>query len=156
MKTSTKKQIGYAMISLGIVGLAALISYLWNDAQGEWYASLIKPSFQPPDFLFGIVWGILYVLVAIDLFLLLREGDTAKIIYPLTLTLFLGALWNYAFFEKQNLAAGVAVLALAVASCIYTTWQADRKKPLYGWLLLPWLLWQSFALVLNYTTYMIN
>ena len=99
---------------------------------------------------------ILYALIAADLFLLFRAGGSARIIYPLILTLFLGALWNYAFFAKENASAGVLILALAVASCIYTVWQAYRKRPLYGWLLLPWLLWQSYALVLNYTIYMIN
>lgn len=156
MKANIKQNIKYVVWAVAWVAAAALLSYLWNDTQSQWYTSLIKPAFQPPGFVFAVVWSILYALIAVDLFLLLRTRASERILYPLILTLFLGALWNYAFFAKQNASAGVLILALAVASCIYTVWQAYRKKPLYGWLLLPWLLWQSYALVLNYTIYMIN
>ncbi len=156
VKANIKRNVMYAVWAVAWVAVAALLSYLWNDTQSQWYMSLVKPAFQPPGFVFAIAWSILYALIAADLFLLFRAGGSSRIIYPLILTLFLGALWNYAFFAKENASAGVLILALAVASCIYTVWQAYRKRPLYGWLLLPWLLWQSYALVLNYTIYMIN
>ncbi len=156
VKANLKRDVMYAVWAIAWVAAAALLSYLWNDTQSQWYLSLAKPVFQPPGFVFAIVWSVLYLLIAADLFLLFRTQSGARIIYPLILTLFLGALWNYAFFAKQNASAGVLILALAVASCIYTVWQAYRKKPLYGWLLLPYLLWQAYALVLNYTIYMIN
>lgn len=146
----------HAILAIAIVGGFAGLSYLWNDAAGSWYMLLKKPVFQPPDQIFPYVWGALYLLTAGALFMLFRAGAGARAIYPLVLTLALGALWNYAFFGRQNPAAGVAVLALTVAANIYAVWQSYRIKPLYGFLILPLLIWQTYALVLNYTIYMMN
>ena len=143
-----KKTWLQAVLAIAIVGGLAGLSYLWNDAEGSWYMMLKKPVFQPPDRIFPFVWG--------ALFMLFHAGAGARVLYPLVLTLALGALWNYAFFGRQNPTAGVAVLALTVSANIYAVWQSYRIKPLYGFLILPLLIWQTFALVLNYTIYMIN
>lgn len=155
-KKNWKRVAWHAATAVAAVAIAGGLSYLWNDTQSQWYLSLKKPTFYPPDQAFAIVWGILYVLIAIDLFLLLEAGAGPRTYYPLVLTLMLGALWNFAFFGQQNAAAGVIVLAVAIAACMYTILQSYRIKPLYGLLLLPWLLWQAFALVLNYAIYMVN
>lgn len=156
MKQKDKSLLGNAVLAIAIVAVAAGLSYLWNDTTSQWYTFLKKPAFQPPDQVFFLVWIVLYLLVAIDLFLLLRIQAGARILYPLVLMLVLGALWNFAFFGKENAAAGVIILAFAVTVNIYTIWQSYRIKPLYGLLLLPLLLWQTYALVLNYVIYMIN
>lgn len=101
MKANIKRNIMYAVWAVAWVAVAALLSYLWNDTQSQWYMSLVKPAFQPPGFVFAIAWSILYALIAADLFLLFRAGGSARIIYPLILTLFLGALWNYAFLPRK-------------------------------------------------------
>lgn len=155
-KKNWKRAAWHAAFAIAAVAIAGGLSYLWNDAQSPWYLSLKKPAFTPPDLVFGIAWSVLYVLIAVDLFLLLEAGAGPRTVYPLVLTLMLGALWNFAFFGRQNAAAGVIVLAIETATCMYTILQSYRSKPLYGLLLLPWLLWQAFALVLNYAIYMVN
>ena len=72
MKANIKRNIMYAVWAVAWVAVAALLSYLWNDTQSQWYMSLVKPAFQPPGFVFAIAWSILYALIAADLFLLFR------------------------------------------------------------------------------------
>ena len=72
-----KKTWLQAVLAIAIVGGLAGLSYLWNDAEGTWYMMLKKPVFQPPDRIFPFVWGALYLLTAVALFMLFRAGAGA-------------------------------------------------------------------------------
>lgn len=87
MKANIKRNVMYAVWAVAWVAVAALLSYLWNDTQSQWYMSLVKPAFQPPGFVFAIAWSILYALIAADLFLLFRAGGSSRIIYPFSFIL---------------------------------------------------------------------
>jgi len=128
-------------------------------AKNAWYASLVKPSWNPPGWLFGPVWTVLYVLMGIAAWLVWREGGWRVQRWALGLYLAqwaLNALWTPLFFglHRPGLAfAEIIVLDLAVLA----TFIAFRRvKPLAGALLVPYLLWAAFATVLNGAIWRLN
>ena len=126
---------------------------------GEWYASLHKPSWNPPGWIFGPVWTTLYALMAIAAWLVWKRGGFAVQRRPLSLylvQLVLNAAWTPLFFglQKPWIAAGEMVLLwIAIVLTMIAFFRVQR---LAGLLFLPYLLWVSFALFLNITLARLN
>ncbi|MCU0784896.1 MAG: tryptophan-rich sensory protein [Verrucomicrobia bacterium] len=121
---------------------------------GEWYATLKKPSWNPPGWIFGPVWTALYTMMAVAAWLVWKRGGFVAQRRPLLIflaQLALNALWTPLFFglHRPGLAfAEIVLLWLAIAATIPTFW---RVSSLAAWLLVPYLAWVSFAAVLNFT-----
>jgi translocator protein len=118
-----------------------------------WYASLVKPSFSPPSWLFGPVWTGLYFLMGVALFLVWRLGiarggvRTAIILFAVQLAL--NVLWSFVFFGRQSPLGGLVVIValwVAIVATIASFWRLSTAAAI---LLVPYLLWVSFAAVLN-------
>ena len=126
---------------------------------GGWYAELSKPSWNPPGWLFGPVWTVLYIMMAVAAWLVWQRGGWKKQRRPLTLYLVqwaLNALWTPLFFglQRPGLAfAEIAVLGLAVLATLIGFW---RVRPVAAVLLVPYCLWTAFAAVLNFTIWLLN
>ncbi|WP_247881167.1 TspO/MBR family protein [Skermanella sp. TT6] len=124
-----------------------------------WYAGLEKPWFNPPDWLFGPVWTVLYGMMAVAGWLVWRDRGLAGARGPLLLfglQLGLNILWSLIFFGMQQpgLAfAEISALWIAVAATMVAFW---RVRPLAGWLFVPYLLWVSYAAVLNASVWLLN
>jgi tryptophan-rich sensory protein len=125
-----------------------------------WYRTLRKPSFNPPGWVFGPVWTTLYMMMGIAHYLVERKQVEANIARPARifygLQLALNTLWSLLFFGKRSpLAALVEIvfLWLAILLTIITFARISRKAAL---LLLPYLLWVSFAAVLNGAVWRLN
>lgn len=121
----------------------------------EWYALLNKPSFSPPNWLFGPVWITLYLMMGTAAWLVWRrEGIGALRVFWVQLAL--NALWTPLFFGLQNPLAGlvcIVLMWLAIAWTIVGFWRVSRLAAL---LLVPYLIWVSFATVLNAAIYVLN
>ncbi len=124
-----------------------------------WYAALVKPAWSPPAWLFGPVWTLLYVLMAVAAWLVWREGGWLRQRRALTLylvQLVLNAAWTPIFFGlRQPGWALVEIIALWIA-ILATLLAFKRVRPLAAWLLAPYLAWVSFATVLNFTLWRLN
>lgn len=125
-----------------------------------WYQTINKPSFTPPDWLFGPVWILLYFLMGISLFLIwnLKIESKAR---QVTLILFfiqlgLNILWSFLFFYLQNPMLGLLDIIILLFFIVLTAWTFYRLNPLAGYLLVPYILWVSFATVLNYSIWSLN
>ena len=124
-----------------------------------WYATLAKPSWNPPNWIFGPVWSALYFCMAVAAWLVWRQGGFPSANVPLTLfavQLALNVLWSYIFFglEKPGLAFGeVLLLWAAIAATMIVFWQ---RSMIAGILFVPYLAWVSFASVLNFTIWRLN
>lgn len=125
---------------------------------GSWYPSLVKPSFNPPNWVFGPVWTALYVMIAVAGARLVlspvRDKEPALALY--TAQLVLNAAWSWVFFYGQAIGAGVTVILamwLAILGTIVFGWTKDRLASL---LLIPYLAWVSFAAVLNIAIWRLN
>lgn len=126
---------------------------------GEWYASLKKPSWNPPGWIFGPVWTALYAMMAVAAWLVWRQGGWGKQRKPLLIflaQLALNALWTPLFFglHRPGLAfAEIVLLWLAIAATIAVF---RRVRRVAAWLLAPYLAWVSFAAALNFTLWRLN
>jgi tryptophan-rich sensory protein len=126
---------------------------------GEWYASLTKPSWNPPGWVFGPVWTALYAMMAVAAWLVWKRGGWAAQRRPLALflgQLALNAAWTPLFFglHRPGLAfAEIVLLWLAIAATLVTFGPVSRVA---AWLLAPYLAWVSFAAGLNFTLWRLN
>jgi len=128
-------------------------------APGEWYGQLAKPSWTPPDWVFGPVWTALYACMAVSAWLIWKRGGFANAFIPLTfflVQLILNAVWSWFFFglKSPGLAFGeIVVLWLAVLLTVIAFW---KENVVAGILLIPYLGWGTFALALNFSIWRMN
>ena len=144
---------GWVLLCVAAAAMGALF------LPGEWYASLKKPSWNPPGWIFGPVWTALYTMMAVAAWLVWRQGGWGKQRKPLLsflVQLALNALWTPLFFgwHWSGVAfAEMVLLWLAIAWTITAFWRVHRAA---AWLLAPYLVWVSFAAVLNGTLWRLN
>jgi translocator protein len=155
MKRKIAGLFGWLLVTAAAAGVGALASV---DA-ASFYAELQRPAWAPPAEVFGPVWSLLYILMAVAVWLVWLRGGFAAQRGALALylaQLILNALWSILFFrEHLGALALVDVIALWVLIVFMgiTFWKA---RPLAGALVLPYLLWVSFAAALNYSVWMLN
>jgi len=144
-------------------GLAAwvLLSYAASASgaffsPGDWYASLNKPSFNPPGWVFGPVWTALYAMMGVSAWLVWRQGNGVRPLAPWLLQLGLNAAWTPVFFGLHRMDIALVII-IAMWLAILATILAFRKRSRPAALLLvPYLLWVSFATVLNAALWQLN
>jgi tryptophan-rich sensory protein len=126
---------------------------------GGWYASLQKPSWNPPPWIFGPVWTLLYIMMAVAAWMIWRAGGwraQGRALGFFLLQWLLNALWTPLFFGLHRpLLAFAEIMALWLALLI-TTILFWRVRKIAGFLLLPYLAWVSFAAFLNFTLWQLN
>lgn len=135
-------------------------SFLTMDSVSTWYADLSKPSFTPPDWAFGVVWPILYVMMGISAFLIWNKGigsKQARVALGLfILQLILNSLWTPIFFGLNMMALAlveIVLLWVAILITIFAFWRISKTA---AYLLIPYILWVSFAIVLNAALWYLN
>lgn len=156
--TLTSKKFFILFFSLTLPTLAgALGSISTFSALKDWYPTLEKSPLNPPNWVFGPVWTTLYLLMGISLFSILSQKHLdKKAISIFLLQLILNTTWSIVFFGMKNPPLAVVVIfALIIAVFINIKWflKIDR---LAGYLLIPYLLWISFASYLNLMIAMLN
>ncbi|MER0237302.1 TspO/MBR family protein [Fulvimarina sp. MAC8] len=140
----------FVLISLGGGGLIGLAV-----ETGGWYASLEKPIFNPPDWVFGPVWTTLYVLIGFSGWRVWRAGD--KRLQSLWWTqLFLNFVWPPVFFSAQQLLVALGIILALDAFIVLFIVQAWRDERVAGLLFLPYALWTGYATLLNATLWWMN
>lgn len=153
------KKIIQLVIAILIVQSAGVIgSFATFSAIPTWYAGLIKPAFSPPSWVFGPVWTVLYTLIGISLFLVWQEkGKEKKAALSIFFVhLFLNALWSILFFGLHNPSLAFLEILLLLATLLVVMRQFWRIRPLAAYLLIPYLLWVSFAAFLNFALWQLN
>ena len=141
--------------------LAGLIGSIFTrDSISTWYSSLIKPSFNPPNWLFGPVWIMLYILMGISAYLIYKEGFKKKEV-RLALGIFgiqlaLNTLWSVIFFGLKSPFYAFIEIILLWAAIIFTISKFYRISKPAAYLLIPYILWVSFAAVLNISIFLLN
>lgn len=148
--------VGWILLLLGL-GTAAGVVF----GPGEWYATLLKPTWNPPSWLFGPVWTLLYIAMAVALWLVRRERDVDDALRRRAVALFaiqflLNLSWTPLFFGLRSPGLAFVEICLLWIALLSTMLTFGRVRALAGYLLLPYLLWVSFALVLNGTIWLMN
>ncbi len=149
------------LISVAVCELVGLLSTPFTIASiPVWYAGLIKPSFSPPDWIFGPVWTTLYFLMGVSVCLIWKKGINNKeikiAIYYFLAQLFFNFLWSVIFFGLHlPLVAFIDVIALLVA-IVMTMMKFSKISKTALYLLIPYLLWVCFATILNGAIVLLN
>lgn len=132
-----------------------------RSAVVTWYPTLIKPSFNPPSWIFAPVWSMLYIMMGVAAGLVWNRIEFEKEIVKKALIFFaiqlaLNALWSYLFFGLHNpMLAGLEIIVLLLM--IYETYiQFSKINRIAGYLFIPYLAWVSFAAVLNASIWWLN
>lgn len=159
MALSKQRQVVGFIAWLAICFVAAAIGAVASVRASSFYLSLARPSWAPPASVFGPVWTILYAAMAIAAWLIWREGGfrharAALILFLGQLTL--NALWSWLFFAWHLGALAFIDILILWALIVATLIAFWRIRPLAGALLIPYLLWVSFAVALNYTVWRLN
>jgi len=145
------------VFSLALVFFVMWLSTAGMDLQNpNWYLELNKPNFYPPSYLFGIVWPILYLMIAFSLWFLLINTNRFWPLFLFYFQLFLNASWSYIFVYFELYFVGFLVLtllSLVLFVMILSYWKISKASSL---LLVPYFLWILFATFLNYSLWQLN
>lgn len=139
----------------GVIG-----SIFTTPAIQGWYATLVNPSFNPPNWVFAPVWTGLYLLMGISAFLVWRKGLDNHLVNSglriFILQLILNTLWSFLFFGLKSPLLGLIEIVLLWIAIVLTILSFFRVSKLAGILLLPYILWVSFATILNFSLWRLN
>ena len=125
----------------------------------DWYASLRKPTWTPPNWIFGPVWSVLYVSMAVAAWVVWRKRQSVAVVVPLSLFMVQLALnlgWSVVFFGLQNPDGACIEIVLLWAAIVATLVAFWRVTATAGWLLVPYLGWVTFAVALNFAIWQLN
>lgn len=141
------------------LGAGALGSIFTMSAIDTWYAELVKPAGNPPAWVFGPVWTTLYVLMGIALYLVWQKGASATRNSALKLFAFqliLNAVWSPVFFGLQKVGLALVVIMLMWLAILLTIIAFKKVSKTAAWLLVPYILWVSYATYLNWSLWILN
>jgi tryptophan-rich sensory protein len=172
------------VISVVICQLAGIVGSIFTTPEiSGWYKTLNKPFFQPPNWLFGPVWTLLFLLMGISLYLVwgnnwqikfefgnlkgkawnkysqkfwIGNWQKANLILVFVVQLGLNVLWSYLFFKMHNLGLAFFGLLALWFAILYTILNFYRVSKYSAYLLIPYILWVSFAGILNLAVWLIN
>ena len=158
---STKFQPVAFTISLLITLTIGVVASIFTRPEIKtWYITLNKPSFTPPNWLFPVAWTTLYILIAVSAYLIwkLRDGSstykTAAIIYVIQLAL--NFSWSIVFFGMHQILGGLFIIVTLLVTIILNISWFNRFSKTAAWLLVPYLLWVSYATLLNISICVLN
>jgi benzodiazapine receptor len=138
------------------LGAGILGSIATRPAIPTWYAQLIKPDWTPPSWVFGPVWTTLYILMALAAGLVWHRVGWSGATGLFLIQLAVNASWSWLFFGMRRPDLGLAGILVLIVLVILTTISFWRVSAVAGWLLIPYLLWSSFAAVLNFEIWRLN
>ncbi|MBT8394847.1 MAG: tryptophan-rich sensory protein [Flavobacteriaceae bacterium] len=142
------------------LGIGFLSSFSTQSSIDTWFTTLNKPSFNPPNWIFGPVWTLLYILMGIAAGIVWSKGYYHKWVkiamYHFVFQLLFNGLWSIVFFgfRSPGLAFLVIIVLLALILLTYKWFRIVNKTAAY--LLIPYLLWVGFATILNFSIWQLN
>jgi len=147
------------IVCIAICQFAGLVGSLFTfQSIPTWYASLAKPFFTPPNWLFGPVWITLYILMGIALYLLwekgLKKNNTATRLFITQLVL--NAAWSVIFFGMQLVFIAFIEIVILWAFIALTIWKLRPVDTKAAWVMLPYIIWVTIAAALNMGVWLLN
>ena len=155
------KNIVKLTVALVVCELTGVIGAVFTTpAIPVWYATLVKPSFNPPAWIFAPVWTILYTLMGIAVYLVWSKGPKRKEVKIalgiFSVQLILNVLWSFIFFGNQNIGGAFLEIIFLWVAILATIVAFHRISRTAAWILVPYIVWASFAGYLNYFIWQMN
>jgi len=149
------------VISIGItLAIGGVASFFTVPQIPTWYTFLQKPAFNPPNWLFGPVWTLLYILIGISAYLVWQKRDESLVYinakYTYIFQLLFNFSWSIVFFGLHQIFMALTIIMALWLSILVTIFYFGKLSRTAAWLLVPYLLWVSFASLLNYYIYLLN
>lgn len=142
------------IFSIGLcLGAGVLGSFFTVSSIATWYQTLNKPFFSPPNWIFGPVWTILYILMGISLYLVWEKKKVPAVFW---IQLILNALWSIIFFGMRNPTLALMDIVALWITIILTMKAFYKINKIAAYLLIPYLVWVSFATILNLIIVLLN
>ncbi len=153
----TKKTISlliFIVLAFGASAWGGLITSFYKE---PWYSTIIKPDFNPPDWIFAPVWITLYLLMSVGAWLIwINPKRVEKIIYIYFIHLLINGSWSLFFFGLHLILVSLIIIAVII---IFVIWLMKLYYPinkLSSFLMIPYLLWLSYAFLLNFYIFILN
>ena len=121
-----------------------------------WYSTLVKPSFNPPDWVFGPVWTILYILMAIGIWNVWIKSKNINLVYLYFIHLFFNTTWSVVFFGFNQIELALINLIVLILFIVILFRKYKVISKLSAYLMIPYFLWCCFAFLLNLNLIMLN
>lgn len=148
------------IFSLALPLIAGFVgSYFTTPNIPTWYAGLNKPDFNPPNWIFAPVWTTLYFLMGVSLYLIIQTKSSlnkSKAYYLFGFQLILNSLWSIIFFGRQNISFALTTIVLLWIIIASTIVEFKKFNKTAAKLLIPYILWVSFATLLNFAILRLN
>jgi len=157
--TFSFKQLALACSASIIICLiiASLSGWITSHSVQSWYLSLNKPPFNPPQWIFAPVWITLYIMIGISGGILWLNRQAHKpAFYFFLIQLIFNFAWSFIFFGAHQIGLALVDILLLLTFIILTIIFAFRSNKIAAWLLVPYLLWVSFACILNIFLWKLN
>lgn len=141
-------------IFLAIVVVVASTGILFKP--GEWYDRLKKPDWTPPNWMFPVVWSVLYLFIALSGWYVFKAQGFGLLLGLWGLQMVLNMAWSWLFFGRHQMLAGlidIVLLALVIAVFIFLAWE---QVPMAAYLFVPYLVWVLVAMMLNHQLWTLN
>lgn len=137
-----------------VLGVGSLIGLM--TLPGDWYAGLVKPWFNPPNWIFAPAWSVLYVLIAVVGWRTWQREPSGAAMRLWFVQIAFNFLWSPVFFGAHKTGAALVVIAMLLAAIVWfiaLAWNRDRTA---GWLFVPYGMWVAFAALLNAAIWSLN
>ena len=142
----------FVTFTASLIGSVTTINF-----KEPWYSLLNKPAFNPPDWIFGPVWTTLYLMMTIAIwFFWHTKNRDMNTVYIYFIHLIFNTTWSIVFFVFHNIELALIVLILLIALIINLIFRFRRVKMISAYLMIPYLLWCSYALILNTSLIILN
>jgi len=151
----SKFRSGLALVGFIVITFCAPLLSI-GSMPGAWYAALQTPSWNPPPWLFGPAWTLLYTLMAIAAWLVWKRVGFSRPLVLYFVQLALNAAWTPIFFGAHQLGFALIEIVVMWIAILLTLLSFRRVNTTAGWLFVPYLAWVSFATVLNFTLWRLN
>ena len=152
-----KKIISLLIFNLLAFGASAWGSYVTNLYKEPWYSMIVKPSFNPPEWVFAPAWITLYIAMSVAIWLIwINPQRKEKIIYIYFIHLIVNASWSIAFFALHQILVSLIIIGLII---FFVAWLIKLYYPINkisALLMIPYIAWLCFAFILNYSIFTLN
>lgn len=128
----------------------------FTDTESDWFVNLVKPTIYPPGYLFGIVWTALYILMGISLYLMIEKTKEKLPFILFGSQLILNFFWSLIFFALQNILLAIIEIILLLILLIWTFFVFKKHSKPAAYLLIPYILWVTFATILTISIFVVN
>ena len=150
------KYLSLGLILLVTFAASGIGGFVTSSFKEPWYSEIILPTFNPPSWVFSPVWTALYILMSVAIWIVWRKTSDKKILQLYFVHLFFNAIWSVIFFGFHQILIALINLGIILVFIIWLMKIYYQINKISFVLMIPYLLWSSYALVLNATIFYLN